>query len=636
MCGILGLYSAADNLNEVAVRVNLQRGLQRLHHRGPDGQGIHVIPAHGVALAHTRLSIIDLDPRADQPMSTSDQKNWITFNGEIYNYQELRKELMIAGVTFVTASDTEVLLKGYQHWGIDRLLKKIVGMFAFAIFDVDRQMLILARDRFAKKPLYYYQHEGVFYFASELAALLELLPIRPPLSGEGLAAFLTLKFSPPTSHLLTGVQSVPAAQYFFLDNKNTIQAKTYWTPYQHYLAGTESPLSIEALLIQAVRRRLVSDVPICLFLSGGIDSSLLAAMASANHNQPLRSYCIGYKDHPKDNEFEYAQMVADRYQLDHEAVYIDDRQVMDILSDDASVLDEPIADWVWVPLYYLSDKAHREGYKVTLVGEGADEVFFGYNSMMKQLRLLGRQQGSFAHGLASFGHYMLGWLGRYSNRGHRRWDLWRRHVQHEPLYMGSSFGIPQTLFGRVLGQRYHGDTNTNLGYEYIKTLQQSQQNLLGKVPDLVSLISYVEIFAKMSEILLKRVDRISMLNSLEARSPFLDQDLVEKVFCLPGMSRISNQSKKALLKDFAYGYLPKDIIDRPKMGFSFPFKQWLHQDMGKLVRHQFETSRIFSEGWLNRDYCLAILNGHVRGIRDEAPRIWMMYSLARWYDRWVS
>lgn len=631
MCGIFGLIQLNDraSINEVAFK----DALKSINHRGPDHQGTYQGP--GFTFAHARLSILDLDPRSNQPMLLEDGNYVLTFNGEIYNFRDIRKELASEGVTFLTESDTEVILLGYRAWGIEKFLEKALGMFAFALMDRKKNLMILARDRYGKKPLFTHYGDHFFGFSSELAPFFKYFP-KFGLNPTGLDAYLTLNFSPSNEHLVNGIRSIPPGSYgVFNMYQKDLTIHRYWNPF--ISAGNRvNSYSVEELeheLERAVKDRLISDVPVCGFLSGGIDSSLISAMVAKNSDHPYRTYCIGYEGMDKYNEFEYADLVAKRYKLDHHNIIVSLDEAKSVVSSVGDVLDEPISNWVWVPLHLLSKRVRADNFKVVLVGEGADELFHGYNSFAEALKNL--EQARKHRWRYTVPHRLFGFAAKLTDQGHRRFDLWRRVSEGDPVYMNTSFGITKTLRDHIAGEALKAKGNSAAGYNYIKFVQDDLAQVSRGNFDDVDLIAYTEIYSKMIEVLVRRVDRITMLSSIEARCPFLDQRVSELVFRTMGKARIDGNQKKAWLKKVARKHIPAECIDRKKMGFSFPFEQWLHGDLGKVVHERFQESRIFKDGWLNQKYCLDILKDHRAKKRDYAPRIWSLYTLATWYDRWM-
>ncbi|HWN80601.1 MAG TPA: asparagine synthase (glutamine-hydrolyzing), partial [Candidatus Udaeobacter sp.] len=512
------------------------------------------------------------------------------------------------------------------------------AMFAFGLFDAQEGALYLVRDRAGKKPLYYCEAGGRIAFASELRGLLPLLDFAPELDPEGLDAYLTLKFVPAPGTLLQKVRRVRPGTYMRFQAGQPAAEVTYWTP---FAAPEPAPPVYDDLVARtgrvlstAVERRLVSDVPICVFLSGGVDSSLMVAMLDQVGARGLATYTIGYDALPEYNEYEYARMVAGRYRVDYRELQVTAADVLATLEAEPP-LDEPISDWVWVPLHFLSRQAHADGYKVALVGEGADEIFFGYEFMRRGLKELAAWRRPGWKAMAQLAATLLAPVYRFSYRGHRRYDRWRRVAAGEPVYLGSSVGFGASQRHQVAGPLLRAAPATDPGGRFIAGLHADYERGSGAPLDDVNRIAYVEFFAKMSEVLLPRVDRVSMWHSLEARAPFIDHELVELAFAAPGSMKYRAGRLKALLKDVARPYLPAPVIERKKMGFSFPFKEWLRGSLGGVIEDALARGRIFADGWLDRRFATRLLGEHRRGLVDHAPRLWALYSLTRWYDRWV-
>jgi asparagine synthase (glutamine-hydrolysing) len=625
MCGIVGLLGSAPPSERI-----LREAADLLSHRGPDASGVRVLAGHGVGFAHRRLSILDLDARAHQPME-SPGGLLITYNGEIYNFRELREDLRRAGASFRTESDTEVLLEGYRCWGLEGLLSRAAGMFAFALYDPGRKTLFLVRDRAGKKPLFYTEGPGGLAFASELRALLHLRPERRAVDPAGLDAYLTLKFAPSPRTLLSGVRRLPPAHFLEASaGKSTL--RRYWHPFQKSV----EPAALESAFDTAVRRRLVSDVPVCLFLSGGIDSSLIASSLQKAGAAGMKAYSIGYRDLPGYNEFRFSRQVAQTFGLRYEELTLDSAQVLKDLSEDPLPLDEPISDWVWVPLHRLCRRAHEDGFKVTLLGEGSDELFFGYDVMLKGLQETRRYAAPYWRPLAAALAAALWPVFRRVGRGHHRYDRLRRIARREPVYMGSSIGFWPSQRDQVAGERLREEGDPAAGPAFIASLHESFLRDCPSPDDAVNRICFVEFFSKMGEVLLQRVDRVTMLHSLEARSPFLDHELVELAFSIPGGLKAPDGRLKAFLKDFARSRLPGEVVDRRKMGFSFPFKEWLRGPLAPLVERTFLDSALFADRWVDGRLARRLLREHRLGLADHAPRVWMLFSLCRWYDRWIA
>lgn len=636
MCGIAGLFERdgafKDSPSQMEARV--RACVDEIAHRGPDAAAARAWPSLGLCLGHRRLSILDLSERSNQPMGLPDGSAWLSYNGEIYNFRAIKAELESAGERFSTTSDTEVLLVGYRRWGLEELLRRCAGMFAFALYDAKSRTLHLARDRAGKKPLYWFDHGGLVGFCSELRGLLKLSPRKPQLSPEGLRAYLTLKFAPSPGSLLEGVRKVPPAGFVSISASGASTTR-YWTPLGAASVRSGLEERIVRALTTAAERRLVADVPVSVFLSGGVDSTLVVDRLCAGGARGTATYTIGYEDLPGYSEFEYSRLTAKKYPIDYREVVIGSGQALEALTDESLVLDDPVADWAWVPLHFISRAARKDGFKVVLLGEGSDELFFGYDVMMKGLKLLERYDNTAWRTAAKAGYALAAPVYAATSRGHRRFDVWRRAAKGLPLYWGSSIGFPATQLAQLAGPELD-IWGEDLAQAHVAGLHARFAQEAADPTDRVNLISFVEFYTKMSETLLHRVDRVTMLHSLEARAPFLDHELCELAFSIPGEKKIPERRLKGLLKDVARKLIPPEIVDRPKMGFSFPFKEWLRGPLGPAVESAFESSKLFAHGWLDAKLPKAMLAEHRRGRADHAPRLWQLYSLARWYDRWVA
>lgn len=639
MCGIAGLYRPGGLRSPNEDERRMQDALVSIAYRGPDASGCKRLDEHGLILGHRRLAILDLDARANQPFSSQDGRILITYNGEIYNFKELRTALSSKGASFSTECDTEVLIEGYRHWGIEGLLQRCIGMFAFALYDSQERILHLARDRAGQKPLLYALHDGGIVFASEMRALLALYPEARNLDPIGLDAYLNLKYTPSPRTLFKDVEKLPPGSRMSLTAHRPPEIRRYWDPAQRVFDLTQRPKEwlerIEQTLMQSVKRRLVSDVPVCLFLSGGVDSSLIADAVSRGGTEGLKAYSMHYGDLKEYNEREYSRIIAKRYPLEYEEVELDSEESRALLEDESLILDEPISDWIWVPLYQLSRKAHADGFKVALLGEGADEIFFGYDVMLKGLKQLQRFENPVWRAAANIGSRVLGPIYRHSTKGHRRYDLMRRVAEGEPVYMGSSLGFNRSQRHQVAGPRLLNCGDAGAGTAALAHLQARFEENAQQPDDLINRICYIEFYTKMTEVLLQRVDRVTMLHSLEARSPFLDHHLIEAAFSIRGTEKIRG-GLKGLYKDYARTRLPAQIVDRPKMGFSFPFKEWLRGDLGAMVDETFSGASLFSDGWVNGEFARRLLQEHRSTRRDHAPRTWLLFSLCRWYEQWIK
>jgi asparagine synthase (glutamine-hydrolysing) len=634
MCGIAGVFKPHGPFDADDARRRLEKAVDAIAYRGPDARAVAVWPERGLGFGHRRLSILDLSDRANQPMFSADRSAVISYNGEIYNFRELRGDLEREGARFSTTSDTEVILEGYLRWGLDKLLARAAGMYAFALHDGRTGKLYLVRDRPGKKPLFYAERGGKTVFCSEIAGLFALWDGPREISKPGLESYLSLKFTPAPLTPFERVLKIPAAHYLEISESGSRLVR-YWTPLGKGIRGDDALDAVDAALTKAAERRLVSDVPVAAFLSGGIDSSLVVDRLNAAGARRTATYTIGYSDMPGYSEFEFSRLIAHKYPIDYREVRVDAKQTIEALQDERLVFGEPVSDWVWVPLHFLSRRARADGNKVVVLGEGSDELFFGYDVMAKALKQIESFAKPSRRAFAKLAYPVGRALLDAVPRGHRRLELWRRSARDLPLYWGSSIGFPATQRHQLAGPAL-GPTEGDPAGEFIAGLWRDYAENAADPADMANLICWIEFNTKMVEVLLKRVDRVTMLHSLEARAPFLDHELCELAFSIPGSVKFKQGRLKALLKDVARRHIPAEIVDRPKMGFSFPFKDWLRGPLGPVVESAFENGKIFRDHWVSRRFCRELLREHRAGFVDHAPRLWALYSLTRWYDRWIG
>ncbi len=663
MCAIAGLFlSDKAALPSTPLLEALKAMSETMAHRGPDGDGFWVSNDQSVGFAHRRLAIVDLSPDAAQPMSNADGSLQLTFNGEIYNHAILRKELEAAGYTFKTDhSDSEVLIHGFREWGIDGLVERLDGMFAFAIWDVDTQTLTLARDRIGIKPIYFSRFGGVFRFASEIKAILSDPAVPRETDNTALNHYLSFMIAPAPLTLFKGIYKLPAAHIMEVSTTGHISTRRYWDALPS--PSSDAPLSeqdcitgIRSRLEAAVEKRLMSDVPFGVFLSGGIDSSANVALMSQMMDRPVDTFTIGFKDYTHLNELDYAHQVAERYKTNHHEILVDETDMLNYLDDLVHHQDEPIADWVCVPLYFVSKLAKDNGVTVVQVGEGADEQFCGYDSWMTYLKtyssfwnpytkyvpkFLRSAIGAVAHALAPSKRGAGAQMAEAMSRAGTGHDLFWSGANafwnvHKSRALGSGW-VNKSDFAKDLadtGLNLVGLNSTNSGdiiNGYLKDL-----NAADKSPDPLTRMSYNEFRLRLPELLLMRVDKISMSTSIEGRVPFLDHGLVEFTQNIPQRLKVKDGIKKYLLKKAVVDLLPEDIIHRKKMGFAAPVEQWLKGDFGKRAEQTILNCELVKNATLNRDYITARFKEHRAGAADHALHIWTLFNLCAWHDHWIK
>ena len=633
MCGILGIANLADG--QPVGQALLERMTKRLTHRGPDDEGLFLDGP--VGLGHRRLSIVDLSPAGHQPMTNEDGTLWIVFNGEIYNHQALRRRLQAQGHRYRGQSDTETILHLYEERG-DACVAELEGEFAFAIWDSARRRLLLARDRLGVKPLYYTEHGGSLIFASEIKAILEHPEIPRKVDEEALYHYLTFFTTPAPSTLFAGIRKLPPGHLLTWDGSNGVRPRPYW----RLAEAAQTTLRTEAEWVEAVRvclrdaveGRMMSDVPVGIFLSGGIDSSTALALMSQFTPRPVETFSVGFRDDPAYNELNYARLVAERFHANYHEVLIDHQEMLEYLPSLIYHQDEPIADPVCVPLYYVSALARERGVKVVQVGEGADELFGGYPGYLTVLRLYDRAWRRFAalpsrlrtmayRGAAP----VLRAVGRVKELDHLH-----RAALGEEIFWGNAIGFRELEKRDLLRGRLGNGalTSHDVVQAHLEPLDRAWPDA-----DLLQRMVYLDLTFRLPELLLMRVDKVTMSTSVEARVPFLDHRLTELTLGMPRAVRVGG-GPKHLLKQAVRGLIPDEVIDRPKQGFAAPIREWLRGPAGTTLADRLDRSRLWELDCFDLAHVRRMIHLHREGHKDLSTRIWCLLNLAFWYDQWIG
>ncbi len=614
MCGITGICEPSPD--DRVDRARLQAMTDVIRHRGPDGDGIHI--TGNIGLGHRRLSIIDLGGGA-QPMANATGDLIVTFNGEIYNYVELMGDLRSDGYTFQTSSDTEVILHAYAAHG-DGCVEHFNGMFAFALWDDRQRRLLIARDRMGKKPLYYHFDNGRLIYSSELKALLQHPRVPTEVCPHALDEYLAYGYVPEDRCIIRGVKKLPPGCLLTWQD-GRIEIKHYWDVHFNDEQPTDERAwvaELENLLRDAVRIRLRSDVPLGVFLSGGVDSSAIVALASQESDTQLRTFAIGF-DEAEFDELHYARMVADRYKTDHTEIVVRDHD-LSMLSDIVYHLDEPFADPSALPTYYVCREA-RKHVTVCLSGDGGDEVFAGYSRYRHALaqakwdwllNLGGRGLAKSASRIVPRHWRGRGMIDRAASRGAARYALQIGifDESERAALLGSDASRIQSA--GALFAPYFANRN---GHSLTTVLQHVDQK--SYLPD---------------DILVK-VDRMSMQNSLEVRAPLLDYRVVEFVNKVSAGWKIRDGQAKHALKKLLEPHLPHDVLYRKKMGFGIPIKHWFRGRQKEYVRELLLSSESRATEWIDRTSVERLLDDHVRGQRDLSQKIWAIVVFEHWCRR---
>jgi len=619
MCGICGSCSTdqGTRLSEQAVR----KMADSLAHRGPDGDGFFV--DNNVVLGHRRLSIIDLKT-GDQPMFSQNGSTALIFNGEIYNYKEIRAQLLERGHTLVTESDTEVLIHLYKEKGPD-MVDELNGMFAFAIWDSARKILFAARDRMGEKPFFYQvESDGTLNFASELKALLKPLARKPDISIPALNDYLSYGYVPAPATIFSGIFKLPAAHRLIWKNGNTT-VERYWSPTDSQEDSTiteaDALPQLADLLEDSIRLRLRSDVPVGAFLSGGVDSSLIVGIASQILDAPLQTFVVGFED-DKFDESKYAARVGEIFGTDHQKLMVHDMS-LSILPQLVSQFDEPFADPSSLPTYYVT-RAAGQRLKVCLSGDGADELFGGYtryfsSSLESAARFLPesiRRQvfGGLARTLPN-STPGVGMLDRLSRNG----------ADHYQQKVGL-FGIDERRKLFKPDAFHQNLASGNILTEFFEDGRYSDQ--------LARLRADQETY--LPEDILVKVDRNAMLHSLEIRVPFIDHRIVDFANQLPMSLKAGSGVGKYLLKKLLGQMLPADLINRPKHGFSVPIGAWFRNDYAVQLEEQILSPSSKIGEYLDQAFVRQLFDTHQKGHRDRAHQLWALLWLEVWLTEFMS
>jgi asparagine synthase (glutamine-hydrolysing) len=628
MCGIVGVFSTRETWGINADELVAMR--DQMIPRGPDDAGIFMHRQDGlsVGLGHRRLSIIDLSPLGRQPMATADGFLWIVFNGEIFNFRELRDELK-GQYPFRSRTDTEVILYGVREWGLEGCLRRLRGMYAFALFDKATGSLTLVRDPLGVKPLYYLEQPGLLAFASEIKALLAMPGVKSQIHGGALCHYLTFANAPAPQTLFDGIMKLEAGTYLTVDRTGRKEQVRHWDPTQYVPHGR--PLherdyveELRRLLRQAVARRMVSDVPFGAFLSGGVDSSMNVALMAELLGKPVKTFSIGIKDNAN-NEFDHARAVAQRFGTDHREMVINDDDFLDCLPMMVMAQDEPLADPVCVPLYHISKLARDSATTVIQVGEGSDELFAGYSTY----DLFNRWDRTWYRRYLKLPASMRGLLHDLANgRVPPYWeDTLRRACDEDPLFMGNAIAFWDSEKPRLLTTAYLTD---DLSSRYIGDLTRSLS-----VSDPLLLMINVELKNRLPELLLMRVDKMSMAHSIETRVPYLDEDLVQFALMIPSHLKYKNGETKYILKKAAEGIIPDEIIYRRKWGFCGSATNMLTSRLVDFARERIMQSPLTRERFDLRAVA-KLFELHRSQRRFNSFKIWNLLNLVLWYECWFE
>ena len=655
MCGIAGFIGGNWTAEESNIKNQLFKMQEVIKHRGPDSKGFWIDNDNRIAFSHRRLSIIDLSKNGNQPMLSSTKRFVITYNGEIYNHLDLRSQLETAGnaPTWKGSSDTETLISSIEVWGIEKTLKKSIGMFAFAIFDRRDKIFYIARDRVGEKPLYYGWQNNVFLFGSELKAIKQHKAFNNIINNEALGLFIQHNYVPAPYSIYEGIYKLPQGSYLKLDlnnlgtsiNLNTIKPKKYWNMQEIVEDGLSNPFEtseeniinrLENLLGDVIKMQMISDVPLGAFLSGGIDSSLVVALMQKHSMDKIKSFTIGFNEKIF-NEAEYAKKVANHLGTDHTELYVSSKDAMKVIPDLCKYYDEPFADSSQIPTYLIS-KMTREHVTVALSGDAGDEFFGGYNRYLWSKKiwsiisvlplslrnLLSRmitsippnQLSSFYEGLKIF--------------------IPQKYQITQPadkINKISSFINAKSdigLYNRLISHRLRPHDiiiNLNKPINQISKLNNGNLNM-----DFIHRMMFIDSISYLPDDILVKVDRAAMAVSLETRIPLLDHRLIEFSWRTPLELKVLNGIGKLILRKILYKYVPQELIERPKMGFGVPIGSWLRDPLKDWAEDLLSRKKLNDHGFFISDLIRQKWKEHLSGNNNWHYDLWNILMFQSWMD----
>lgn len=655
MCGIAGVVTANPSEDAASIERSVQAMTEVLQHRGPDDAGVWVDPESRIALGHRRLSVIDLSPLGHQPMVSADGRFILSYNGEVYNFQGLRGELAALGYPFKGHSDTEVLLAGFVHWGVNETLRRSDGMFALAVWDRQTRRLTLARDRAGKKPLYYGWCGQRFFFASELKALRAHPNFVAEIDRDALALFLCYSWMPCPHTIYRGMFQLSPGVSVEIDPEDATDRKPeecpFWSAKHVAEAGAQSPLApdiktaaagVESVLSEAVAARMVADVSVGAFLSGGVDSSVVVALMQSQASRPVKTFSIGFTEEAY-NEAEHAKAVATHLGTDHTELYVTPADCMDVIPKLPTLYDEPLGDYSQIPTYLVSALARRE-VTVALSGDGGDELFAGYNSYPQALARWNK------------GH-----------NGRRRWPEPVRKHAVPPLIdlarsgqdaLAATTVLPAGM-RRKIGKRFRRLekrltplTVESPGEAYVQHRRRtvrpddlvigaralpsrlSESTDWAEVDEPLLAMQQLDFITYMVDDVLVKVDRASMACSLEVRCPMLDPAVIALAWRLPRHLRLGPDGGKPVLRAVLANHVPRDLFERPKRGFDVPLALWLRGPLRDWAEGLLDESRLRAEGYLRPEAVRKVWYEHLSGDHEHTFLLWSILMFQAWLEEW--
>lgn len=634
MCGIAGFIDFKQN-SSIEI---LKTMTDTLFHRGPDGAGYELYEnQHSqIGLGHRRLAIIDLTDHAKQPMAF--QKLSITFNGEIYNYSEIKKHLIQLGHTFSSESDTEVILHAYQQWGSD-CLKRFIGMFAFVIFDSEKQKVFLARDRAGVKPLHYYFKNNIFLFASELKAFHKHPNFQKEINKNAVAAFMQYGNIPGDLSIFNNCHKLLPGHFAEIDLSNqSLKIEQYWNVYDFYnkpkfdISFEEAKASTENIISSACNYRMIADVPVGVFLSGGYDSTTVTALLQKDRSEKLKTYTIGVPDIGL-NEAPYANDIAKHLGTDHTTYTCTEKEALEFITQLPFFYDEPFADSSAIPTHLVS-KIARKDVTVALSADGGDEIFAGYNRYDYLMRYSKKMNLIPSFARKTMAGVMNVVPSEYLPILKNKYNFHNRYEKLKGILINPS--SEQIMLS--LSQQFTENQISKLvknEIDVIENLYMSKE-LINDFSSPLSYMMAIDYQTFLPDDILQKVDRATMSVGLEGREPLLDHRILEFAAQLPDDYKYNKGVKKRILKEITHQYIPENLLNRPKMGFAIPIAKWLQTDLRPFLDQYINKETIEIQGLFNWEFVSKLKTDFLNGKKEFDFKIWYLLMFQMWYEKWMN
>jgi len=646
MCGIVGFWQRGRSYGVDDMHQIVDQMAKALVHRGPDNRGCWVEEEMGLAFGHMRLSILDISEQGHQPMESHNGRYVIVYNGEIYNFLELRDDLEKRGCRFKGTSDTEVILAAIEEWSLEKAVQSFDGMFSFAVWDKEKKSLHLCRDRIGEKPLYYGWHNNIFFFSSELKALHRHPLFSPDIDLDALNLYVRLNYIPAPFTIYQSIQKLEPGTIFSLSwPRFHTKMIPYWSAYdvvneslKNQIGSSEDEVieHLDDILRRSVKSRLVSDVPVGAFLSGGIDSSTIVALMQAQSSIPVKTFTVGFFEEDY-NEADYAKKVASHLGTDHTEIFVTEKEAMDVIPRLPQLFDEPFSDSSQIPTFLISQLARSE-VSVSLSGDGGDEIFGGYNrhiwnhsywdkivrwpiSVRRFISKTGQILPiSILDNIYKKLEFLIPRELRISYPGDKI------HKFLSVLILENSFQLYERLINETSGINLFQFERSN------SSLMKNKLDVWSHFSNSTDAMMYLDLITYLPDDILVKVDRASMGVSLESRAPFLDHKVVELAWKIPREMKIRNGQGKWILRKLLYNYVPEDLFDRPKTGFGVPIEKWLKTSLRGWAESLLEGSKMLSDGFFNPNIVRGMWNEHLNGTRNRQHVMWNILMFQAWFE----